>query len=117
MEWSLKAERELPVPPGLRPLLRDRPVRHLDPGERSLPGLGQYPAFRDGRLCGGYTTFSSFSLQTLALMRTGATLRATAKIALTVLLCVGAVALGPIVASQSGDRELQIAQATVEEKG
>ncbi|GAU85899.1 fluoride efflux transporter CrcB [Bosea sp. BIWAKO-01] len=68
-------------------------------------------------LCGGYTTFSSFSLQTLDLMRSGAMLRATANIALSVLLCVGAVALGHLAAAQFGDQELQIAQTAIEEEG
>ncbi len=46
--------------------------------------------------CGGFTTFSSFSLQTLDLIRSGAMLRAVgANIVLSpVVLCVAAVALG-----------------------
>jgi len=38
-------------------------------------------------LCGGYTTFSSFSLQTLALARGGDFFRAFGNIAASVLLC------------------------------
>jgi CrcB protein len=45
-------------------------------------------------LCGGFTTFSAFSLQTLRLMQVGDWLRAGANIALSVVLCLGAVALG-----------------------
>ena len=50
-------------------------------------------------LCGGYTTFSAFSLQTLTLMRDGATGRAGANIALSVALCLLAVWLGHAAAA------------------
>ena len=45
-------------------------------------------------LCGGFTTFSAFSLQTLELARDGRLLSAGANIMLSVVLCVSAVALG-----------------------
>ena len=45
-------------------------------------------------ICGGYTTFSSFSLQTLALARDGDTTRAGLNVALSVLLCLIGVWLG-----------------------
>jgi fluoride exporter len=51
-------------------------------------------------LCGGYTTFSSFSLQTLNLAREGDMLRAGANIVLSVVLCLIAVWLGHIGALQ-----------------
>jgi CrcB protein len=44
--------------------------------------------------CGGYTTVSSFSLQTLALARDGERLRAATYVALSVVLCLLAVASG-----------------------
>ena len=44
--------------------------------------------------CGGYTTVSSFSLQTLALARDGEGFRATAYVAVSVVLCLLAVATG-----------------------
>ena len=44
--------------------------------------------------CGGYTTVSSFSLQTLALARDGEGGRAIAYVALSVTLCLFAVAGG-----------------------
>lgn len=45
-------------------------------------------------ICGGYTTFSSFSLQTLNLLRDGDWLRAGFNVAASVLGCLAAVWLG-----------------------
>jgi len=50
-------------------------------------------------VCGGYTTFSSFSLQTLNLTMEGDWLRAGANVILSVLLCLGAVWLGQLCAT------------------
>jgi CrcB protein len=50
-------------------------------------------------LCGGYTTFSSFSLQTLNLLRDGDMLRAGGNIAGSVALCLIAVWLGHVMAA------------------
>jgi CrcB protein len=50
-------------------------------------------------LCGGYTTFSSFSLQTLALARAGEFARAGWNIGGSVALCLGAVWLGFVAAA------------------
>ena len=48
-------------------------------------------------VCGGYTTFSSFSLQTLTLLRDGEWLYAGGNILLSVILCMIAVWLGYLV--------------------
>lgn len=50
-------------------------------------------------LCGGYTTFSSFSLQTLNLVREGEMLRAGGNIVLSVALCLLGVWLGHVAAA------------------
>ena len=50
-------------------------------------------------ICGGYTTFSSFSLQTLNLVNDGEWFRAGANIVLSVLLCLIAVWGGVILAN------------------
>jgi CrcB protein len=61
---------------------------------------GRFPASPATRLfwlvgiCGGYTTFSSFSLQTLALAQEQAWLRAAANVVGSVALCLAAVWLG-----------------------
>ena len=53
-------------------------------------------------LCGGFTTFSAFSLQTLELARDGRLLAAGANVMLAVVLCLAAVALGHWLATLFG---------------
>lgn len=50
-------------------------------------------------LCGGYTTFSSFSLQTLELTQQGEWIKAGANVVLSVVGCLAAVALGHLLAT------------------
>ena len=50
-------------------------------------------------VCGGYTTFSSFSLQTLNLLREREWLYAGGNILLSVILCMVAVWLGYLLGS------------------
>ena len=83
---------------------------------------GRFPVAENVRLfvmigiCGGYTTFSSFSLQTLDLLRAGALPRAAINVVASVVLCVGAVALGHVIASQLNRGATQITQADIEEE-
>jgi CrcB protein len=82
---------------------------------------GRYPASENARLfvmtglCGGYTTFSAFSLQTLDLMRGGAAARAILNVLISVIFCIVAVSLGHIWAARLNDGARQIAQLPIEE--
>lgn len=50
-------------------------------------------------LCGGYTTFSSFSLQTLNLVRGGESMGAVANVSVSLALCLIAVSFGHVAAA------------------
>ena len=84
---------------------------------------GRFPAPETVRLfvmvgiCGGFTTFSSFSLQTLDLLRAGAPFRAGVNIVASVMLCVLATAVGHYIASQINGGTRAIAQVMIEEDG
>jgi CrcB protein len=83
---------------------------------------GRYPLPETARLfimvgfCGGFTTFSSFSLQTLDLMRYGSLTRALINVAASVVLCVGAVAIGHALAAKLNGGAAEIVQNDIEEE-
>ena len=65
----------------------------LDPGPQPAGQETLWAGLAIGVL-GSYTTVSSFSLQTLALMRSGEPLRAALNVLASVLLCLSAAAIG-----------------------
>ena len=67
-------------------------------------------------VCGGFTTFSSFSLQTLDLLRAGAMGRALANVGVSVALCLASVAAGHLLAAQLNGGAVQIVQNAFEEE-
>ena len=83
---------------------------------------GRFPVSEEWRIffmvgfCGGFTTFSAFSLQTLELLRNAAWMRAGMNVALSVVLCLAAVAIGHFTAARINGGATAIAQAGVEEE-
>ncbi len=68
-------------------------------------------------LCGGYTTFSAFSLQTLDLLRAGSGTKAIFNVAFSVVACLVAVGAGYWIASQLNPGADRVAQVRAEELG
>ena len=84
---------------------------------------GKFPVSENLRLlvmvgiCGGFTTFSSFSLQTFDLMRSGHIVRAAVNVIGSVVLCICAVALlGHLIAAHFNGHAPEISQLSIEEE-
>jgi CrcB protein len=83
---------------------------------------GRYAVSEQARLfvmvgiCGGFTTFSSFSLQSFDLLRSGAIARALLNIGLSVVLCLGAVAAGHALGARLNGGAWAVAQTVTEEE-
>lgn len=58
---------------------------HINPNVRDLFTIG---------FCGGFSTFSTFSLETFGLLQKGAYGYAFANVGLSLVLCLGGIALG-----------------------
>jgi CrcB protein len=66
-------------------------------------------------ICGGFTTFSSFSLQTFNLIRSGDWLRALSNVLVSVVFCLLAVAAGHHLAQRSVGPRAAVVQTEEEE--
>jgi CrcB protein len=95
--WGVSFSRDLPWATILINVIGSFAIGFF--GTLTLPH-GRYPLPDSARLffmagvCGGFTTFSAFSLQTLELLRLGSPGRALANVAISVILCLTAVSLG-----------------------
>ena len=83
---------------------------------------GRFPVSENTRLFvvvgvfGGFTTFSSFSLQTFDLLRNGYTMRAGINVLASIVLCICAVAFGHLAAAHFNGKASEVTQISVEEE-
>jgi CrcB protein len=83
---------------------------------------GRFPVSENIRLfvmvgvCGGFTTFSSFSLQSFELLRKGCIVQAGVNILASVILCICAVATGHVIAAHFNGNAVEVGQINLEEE-
>ena len=75
---------------------------NLTMADGPLPANANFRLFVMSGICGGFTTFSAFSLQALLLMRAGEWWPAFAYMVGSVVLCLAAVLLGHWLATRIG---------------
>ena len=75
---------------------------NLTMADGPLPATANMRLFVMSGICGGFTTFSAFSLQSLLLIRGGEWWPALAYMAGSVVLCLAAVLLGHWLAARIG---------------
>jgi CrcB protein len=76
------------------------------------PASAEVRLFMMAGLCGGFTTFSAFSIQTLQMLHDGATWQALAYVVASVLACVAGAAFGQYLATGLGASAAGTASAT-----
>jgi len=78
----------------------------------AIPASANLRTFVMVGICGGFTTFSSFSLQTFSLARDGNWFAAMGNIVLSVVLCLLAVTAGQVAADRIGSGRAEIGMTT-----
>ena len=117
--WTLPISRELPLGTIAINVIGSFIIGFI--GTLTL-AHGRHPLSENARLflmvgvCGGFTTFSSFSLQTLDLLRSGSWTRALLNVGVSVVLCIAAVAAGHGIASLLNGNAVRVAQIAIEEE-
>lgn len=117
--WALPFSKELPIGTLIINITGSFAIGFF--GTLTLAN-GKYPVSENIRLfvmiglCGGFTTFSAFSLQTLDLLRGGAAGRGLINILLSVVLCLSAVALGHALGARLNGGATRIVQLDIEEE-
>jgi fluoride exporter len=85
----------------------------MESGRFPMPEIARL--FFTAGICGGFTTFSAFSMQTLVLLRDGSPGRALLNIVASVVFCLIAVSVGYLSASYLNNGARSVAQTSFDE--